>query len=95
MKGLILFLLLTVTEMNMFAQHPNHGDFMVYIGNEIGDRCNYQLFNNLGRKIVEGTWLTKTKKIYRVNINGLETGIYFLQIRDKKYSIGEKVIIIK
>ena len=75
--------------------NPNRGDFMIYIENKFGDRCDYQLFNNIGRKIVGGIWLAKSNNKYRLNINGLETGIYFLQIRSKKYSIGKKIIIIK
>ncbi len=71
--------------------NPGKGDFIIYLGDKFSDKCEYQIFDCFGKKILESTNIES--KYISLNVSFLSAGIYFLKIRNEEYSLTKKIII--
>jgi len=65
--------------------NPNNGNFTIHINGEV----RYQLFNNIGQLVLSGNFTNETQ----IKAEGLNKGIYFLQLTTESGNRIEKIVI--
>nr|NQU92515.1 T9SS type A sorting domain-containing protein [Bacteroidota bacterium] len=75
--------------------NPTFGDVAVHVEPGFGKQCSFQVFNSSGRRVLAGSWQDGAGQDFIIKMNGIESGIYFLQILGAKYLIVKKVVVLK
>jgi len=79
---------------NIFP-NPTLGDVVVRVDPGFGVLRSYQLFNNSGDLISSNSWEENSSQDFTVKMNGIKSGVYFLQIKGSKYLVSKKIIVLK
>ena len=67
--------------------NPNNGNFTIHVIGEV----NYQLFNSVGQLVLSGNFTDETQ----IKADGLNQGVYFLQLIGERGTRVEKIVIEK
>ena len=67
--------------------NPNSGNFTIHVIGEV----NYQLFNSVGQLVLSGNFTDETQ----IKADGLNQGVYFLQLIGERGTRVEKIVIEK
>ena len=65
--------------------NPNNGNFTIHVDGEV----NYQIFNSVGQLVMSGNFTDETQ----IKTEGLNKGVYFLQLTDGQGTKVEKIVI--
>jgi len=79
---------------NKFKIYPNPANDFIIIENNSGLIKNYtiEIFNNLGQTILQNN-CEKHNKLYKIGINQIKPGLYYLSIKCDEIEYSSKLII--
>lgn len=80
---------LTDFDINLFP-NPNNGSFRVHITGISNGNFDYQILDTRGRMVSEGT---KSNRVFDLNLNTLERGIYYMNIWNNGVVNTQKIVI--
>jgi hypothetical protein len=73
--------------------NPNNGQFTIQCGQLNAQACEIKIYNNIGKTIYSSTENILTDGNIIVELDDVETGLYFIILRTGETVLQEKMII--